>query len=104
MRHWLFPVLLLAACGPAPATDPLPDSSAPFTDSTPGLDAVEPDTCHLVDFSQYQGQPGSVVDAAGISREYRVIPRGGIVTQEYAAARVNFWLDRRGLIDRIGCG
>ena len=102
LRH--FPLLLLAACGPAPVEAPAPGASTPFIDVTPGLNAVEPDTCHLDDFAQYQGQPAAAVEAAGITRAFRIIPEGGIVTQDYAAGRVNFWLNRRSEVERIGCG
>ena len=104
MRAMFIPVLLLVACGPAPAPVPEPGASTPFVDTTPGWNEVEPNTCHLDEFAQYQGQPGAVVDSAGITRPYRMIPKGGIVTQEYAAARVNFWLNRSGDVERIGCG
>ena len=104
MRAKFMALMLLAACGPAPVAAPEPGGSTPFVDVTPGWNEVEPNTCHLDDFAQYQGQPGSVVESAGITRAFRVIPEGGIVTQEYAAARVNFWLNRKGEIERIGCG
>lgn len=104
MRAKFIPLMLLVACGPAPVETPEPGASTPFVDVTPGWNEMEPNTCHLDDFAQYQGQTGAAVEAAGITRAYRVIPKGGIVTQEYAAARVNFWLNRSGEVERIGCG
>ena len=104
MRLRYIPVLLLAACGPAPVARPGAGDSAPFVDVTPGLTEVEPNTCHLDDFAQYQGQPAAVVAAAGITRAYRVIVPGGIISQEYSAARVNFWLNAKGEVEQIGCG
>ncbi len=107
MRGWTFAVLLLAACGPAPVRD-LPDGGAgsgpAVEDVTPGLNEVEPDLCHAADFAQYLGQPASVLQGVPIGRAYRVVPHGGIITQEYSAGRVNFWLGRSGDIARIGCG
>lgn len=104
MRAKFIPLILLVACGPAPAEAPEPGTPTSFVDLTPGWNEVEPDTCHLDEFAQYQGEPGAGIEAAGITRDYRVIPKGGIVTQEYAAARVNFWLNRSGDVERIGCG
>lgn len=104
MRLTYIPILLLVACGPAPVAVPEPGSGADLVDVTPGWNEVEPNTCHLDDFAQYQGQPAAVVEAAGITRAFRIIPEGGIVTQEYAAGRVNFWLNRRSEVERIGCG
>lgn len=104
MRAKFIPLMLLMACGPAVVEAPEPGASTPFADLTPGWNEVEPNTCHLDEFARYQGQPGEVVEAAGITNAYRIIPKGGIITQEYAAARVNFWLNRRGDVERIGCG
>lgn len=92
---------LCVACAPVPPTDLPPGTRV---DVTPGLVEIEPDLCRLGDFQQYVGQPGAVLDGVTIARVHRVIPYGGIVTQEYAAGRVNFWLNPAGNIERIGCG
>ena len=105
MRVWFVPaLLLLSACtggqqrGDPSGEDPL------VADFTPGLHQVEPDLCHAADFARYQGQPATALEGVPIARKYRVIPDGGITTQEYTAGRVNFWLGKRGEIARIGCG
>lgn len=103
--------LVLAACGaPEPVVEPQvmpgidPITGQPI-DLTPGLNDREPDTCKA---SQYQfliGQPESAVAAAGVMRPTRVVPMGGIVSQEeYDSFRINFHLDATGNIVRLSCG
>ena len=94
---------VLAACAPVPGPGPgLPPGTV--EDVTPGLNEIEPDLCKAADYMQYLGQPGTVLQGVDITRVYRVIPDGGIVSQEYSAGRINFWLGPRGDILRIGCG
>ncbi len=99
--------LLLAACVPA---EDGPDASAPQPGdliaggSGEGLIEREPDLCNAANYQQFVGLPGTIVPSLGITRVYRVVEFGGIVTQEYNPARINFWLDPAGTITRIGCG
>lgn len=69
-----------------------------------GLVEREPDLCHAADYQEYVGQPGEVVDTLEITRTYRVIEFGGIVTQEYDGLRINFRLDPDGVIAKVDCG
>lgn len=70
-----------------------------------GLQEREPDICGA---SRYRdaaiGQPRSVIATLGVTRQIRVIPHGAIVTQEYDPYRMNFYLDRAGLVSRLTCG
>jgi len=93
----------LAACGPAPEPEifnpPVPEQAG----GAPLLNR-EPDTCGLAQVMYLQGQPGTAVATAGLTKPSRTIPLGGIVTQEYNPERINFYLDADGLIGRISCG
>jgi len=96
-------LLILATCGPA--TEPEiynPSDALPVPGGV--LQGREPDSCGVVRYMQLQGQPGEAVQRAGISRPLRVIPLGGMVTQDFNPERINFYLDANGLIGRISCG
>lgn len=109
----VLPLIVLAACAaPAPEPAPMPQVPPgidPVTgqpiDLTPGLNEREPDTCKASQKMFLMGQPGSAVATAGIPGPFRVVPLGGIVSQEeYDSFRTNFYLDSQGLIVRINCG
>ncbi|WP_252945720.1 I78 family peptidase inhibitor [Oceanicola sp. 502str15] len=99
----LFLLTALAACQPPLET--LPEDQLGETPPDSGLVEREPDICGA---SAYRGaalgQPASVIPTLGVNRETRVIPLGGIVTQEYNPYRMNFYLDGAGLITRLSCG
>ncbi|SIO32339.1 I78 family peptidase inhibitor [Vannielia litorea] len=94
----------LAACQPPLETPPIDDS--PLQDnSDSGLVEREPDICGAAAYRERAvGQPSSVIPTLGVTRQIRVIPHGGIVTQEYSPYRMNFYLDGSGLITRVSCG
>lgn len=95
----LLVLITLVACAPAPRRQPpLPP---PVDD---GVLSREPDSCGVRDAAPLRGQPGAAVARAGLKRSFRVIPPGILVTQEYEAQRINFYLDEKGLIARISCG
>ncbi len=114
MRFKLVPILigavLLAAC----AEPPPPPAAQPAGAPQPGdlvsgivgdpLEEREPDLCRAAEHQRFLGQPGSIVPSLGISRRFRVIEFGGIVTQEYDAGRLNFYLAPDGTIQRVVCG
>jgi hypothetical protein len=77
--------LLLAAC-----VEPMP--------------MPEPDECGADDLQYLVGQPGVVLDGMRFSQEVRVIQHGMAVTMDYRGDRLNFWLDRRDVIERVVCG
>jgi hypothetical protein len=77
-------LLALTACAPVPAQ--------------------KSDSCGLSDHAYLKGQPAVAVKSAGLKQPYRVVPKGSLVTQDYSAARVNFYLDGQGVIIRIACG
>ena len=92
MKH-AFPLLLcaplLAACVMEPVPAPPPDNLASC-----GADRLQ----YLV------GQPGVVLDGMRFSQDVRVIQYGSAVTMDYSPYRLNFWLDRRDVIERVVCG
>jgi hypothetical protein len=77
--------LLLAACVEMPAP-------------------TEPDECGASELQYLVGQPGVVLDGMRFSQDVRVIQYGMAVTMDYRADRLNFWLDRRDVIERVVCG
>ena len=69
-----------------------------------GLVERLPNTCKLENYQQFQGQPGGILSAAVIDRPWRVVTPDTIVSQEYNPARLNFYTDGGGTIQRIACG
>lgn len=100
--------LLLAGCMPVDSQNPPTGAPQPGDLIAGPVDDTlverEPDLCHAADYQLYLGQPGTLVASLGITRPYRVVEFGGIVSQEYDAGRINFWLTPSGEITRIGCG
>ncbi len=93
MKH-VFPLLvcaplLLSACVMEPVPMPPPDPLASC-----GADQLQ----YLV------GRPGVVLDGMRFSQDVRVIQYGTAVTMDYSPTRLNFWLDRRDVIERVTCG
>ncbi|MES2914951.1 MAG: I78 family peptidase inhibitor [Pseudomonadota bacterium] len=82
--------LLLAACVMAPVPMPPVD---------PG-----PDACGASGLQSLVGKPGVVLDGMRFSQDVRVIQYDMAVTMDYSATRLNFWLDRRDVIERVTCG
>ena len=80
--------LLLAACvmEPMPPVDPGPDA------------------CGASELQDLVGRPGVVLDGMRFSQDVRVIQYGMAVTMDYNADRLNIWLDRRDVIERVTCG
>lgn len=101
-------LLTLAACVPADPVEAPPGALQPGDLIGGGPDHTlverEPDLCHAADYQQYLGQPGTIVPSLMITRTYRVVEFGGIVTQEYDPGRLNFRLAPEGQITRIDCG
>ncbi len=103
--------LLLIGCAPSPSPEPLPPTVPgidPVTgqpvDLTPGLNDLEPDVCKSAAYSYLVGQPAAEVATAGITAPVRVIPLGGLITEDYSSARINFYLDGSGNVAKITCG
>jgi hypothetical protein len=93
-------VVLIALLGCAPMPEP------PFVLPPPdnSLDRAEPDICGVGEFGGLIGQNESVLRTVKLTRPYRVIPLGGMVTQDYSAQRLNFYLDENRAIMQITCG
>lgn len=92
MKH-AYALLLLAALGLAACVAPVP----PVVD--PG-----PDACGASELQYLVGRPGVVLDGMRFSQDVRVIQYGMAVTMDYSPYRLNFWLDRRDVIERVTCG
>jgi hypothetical protein len=85
--HLLYVPFVLSACvAPVPPVDPGPDA------------------CGASELQYLVGQPGVVLDGMRFGQDVRVIQPGMAVTMDFQAARLNFWLDRRDVIERISCG
>lgn len=63
-----------------------------------------PDACHASELQYLVGKPGVVLDGMRFSQDVRVIKYGSAVTMDYSATRLNIWLDRRDVIERVTCG
>lgn len=119
MQRWIQPVtkaffcavlvLMLAGCITAPepflpavpGVDPVTGQPV---DLTQGLNDLEPDVCNGTAYNRLIGQPAATVASAGIIAPMRVIPLGGLITEEYSSARINFYLDGAGNVAKITCG
>ncbi|WP_244868119.1 I78 family peptidase inhibitor [Vannielia litorea] len=99
-------ILLTALAACQPPVEELPPNDAPIQDNVDsGLVEREPDICGASAYRERAiGQPASVIPTLGVTRQTRVVPHGGIVTQEYNPYRMNFYLDPNGMISRITCG
>lgn len=91
----------ISACAPEPEPLPVYD---PKVDVTPGLNDKEPDTCHAGLFSYYIGKPVTEVQAAVAGKPLMVIAPGSLGSQEYDSARINAFVDDKGLVYRLSCG
>lgn len=92
------PVLLaLAACAPAPEPVPAPPATGPAQPPVP-------DTCGATPFMALVNGPLAGFDATQAKGPVRIIGPGMLVTQDYAAARINISHDARQIITRIDCG
>lgn len=100
---------LLAACAPAPISQPVApvvapaDSAVPVTDLA-GLESREPDLCHAKDWVGYLSQPATVIPTLNLGRPYRIVQWRGIEPQDYNPQRIVFRLDAGGNIYNIDCG
>lgn len=99
----LFTTLLLglSACAPKPEPVPVHD---PNIDVTPGLNDKEPDTCRAGLFGFYIGRPVAEIQAAVADKPLMVLAPGALGTQDYNAARINAFVDDKGLVSRLSCG
>ena len=61
-------------------------------------------SCGADELQYLVGQPGVVLDGMRFSQDVRVIQYGMAVTMDYSATRLNIWLDRRDVIERVTCG
>lgn len=87
----------LALCAPLLAGCVMEPAPVPPVD--PG-----PDACGASQLQYLVGKPGVVLDGMRFSQDLRVIQYGTAVTMDYSAARLNIWLDRRDVIERVTCG
>lgn len=105
-------VPLLAACipaqpdpGPAPVIlgDPAVASGKAGTNAA--LSERTPDSCRKGALQALIGQPAGNLRTVRLAGGSRIIPPGGIVSQEdYNPQRINAYIDNRGVITRLECG
>lgn len=103
MKYLLPFFALTLSFGCARAPDPVPVYVPPPVFDN-GLIKREPDSCGAEGLSGLIGQPEGMLRTVQMPREYRVVPFGALVTQEYNAHRVDIYLDENGLIARVTCG
>lgn len=92
MKHaspLLFAPLVLAACVMAPVPMPPPDNLA---------------SCGADELQYLVGKPGVLLDGMRFGQDVRVIQYGMAVTMDFNSERLNIWLDRRDVIERVTCG
>jgi Peptidase inhibitor I78 family len=77
--------------------------SACVTEPVPPLDPG-PDACGASDLQYLVGKPGVLLDGMRFSQDVRVIQPGMAVTMDFSPDRLNIWLDRRDVIERVTCG
>jgi hypothetical protein len=80
---------LLAGCVMEPVPAPPDDNLA---------------SCGADDLQYLVGRPGVILDGMRFAQDVRVIQYGMAVTMDYNPYRLNFWLDRRDVIERVVCG
>lgn len=70
-----------------------------------GPDPADPtDTCGASAYQYLVGRPGVVLDGMRFSQDVRVLQPGMAMTMDFRADRLNIWLDRRDVIERVVCG
>lgn len=87
----LLAAVLLAAC--------VPTGPVPMPPVDPG-----PNACGAGELQYLVGKPGVLLDGMRFSQDVRVIQPGMAVTMDFNPYRLNFWLDRRDVIERVSCG
>ncbi|WP_022703235.1 I78 family peptidase inhibitor [Pseudorhodobacter ferrugineus] len=101
---YLLPLVALSLClGCVRAPDPEPVYVPPPVFDN-GLVTREPDSCGVDKLTGLMGQPEGMLRTVQLPAEYRIVPFGTLVTQEYNSHRVDIYLDEKGLIARITCG
>ncbi|NPD14520.1 hypothetical protein HOY34_04805 [Xinfangfangia sp. D13-10-4-6] len=104
--------LLLAACvaAPVPTISPKPPATAAGPAANPAppkpvLTERTPDSCRLASLQSLIGQPSGNLRTVRLAGASRIIPPGGIISQEdYQPQRINAHIDQRGVITRLECG
>lgn len=101
MRAFSTLAALLLFLGCVQPSETMPDVIEPPVN---GLKEREPDSCGAGDLSGMLGQTEGMLRTVRLKNPYRVIALGEVVTQDYSASRLNFYLDDKGMIMRIACG
>lgn len=84
----LLPVCILAGC---------------VENQAPAAPQPQPDTCQAARFQGLVGQPRAVIDSMKLPGSARVIGPKDAVTMDFRADRLNFEIDDKALIAKIGC-
>ena len=65
---------------------------------------VDQGTCGAEGLQYLVGQPGAVLNGMRFSTDVRVIRPGTSVTMDYREDRLNIYLNRLGVIEKVACG
>lgn len=60
--------------------------------------------CEAEQWQRLLGQEGDAIETGALPDEYRIIPFGAMITQEYLPERLNIYLDQDGRVYRVICG
>ncbi len=62
------------------------------------------DACGASQLQYLVGDQSRVLQTMRFSQPVRIIPFGGMVTQDFQPQRLNIWLDQYDIISRVTCG
>ena len=68
------------------------------------IDQIPVDHCNATVFQGLVGQSGQVLNGMRFATDVRVIQPDMVVTMEFSPNRLNIWLGRGNVIERVTCG
>ena len=96
MRYFPVPAGLALACLLAACVEVVTPPAPPAP--------VRPSDCGAAKYQDLVGQDAVILRRRQFGVRVRVIEPDTAVTMDYMASRLNFWIDRNGLIERVTCG
>lgn len=70
----------------------------------PGIPPDPVDACGASELQWLVGQRGTVLVGMRFDTDVRVIQPGTVVTMDFSATRLNIYLNRADVIERVACG